>query len=136
MKKRKYILIPLLLLIGLFLGCLLFRMDLVDLYQDLTFDWENATEAERKVKAYSDEMGIRYTKYPESIIALLDRNPETEDFVLNYPFRESQDYDLSQTSRDTVPLFLQWDPRWGYEKYGSNCIAITGCGPTCLAMAG
>ena len=25
---------------------------------------------------------------------------------------------------------------WGYEEYGSDMIAITGCGPTCLAMAG
>ena len=37
---------------------------------------------------------------------------------------------------ETVPLFLQWDPMWGYEDYGSDCIAITGCGPTCLAMVG
>ena len=35
-----------------------------------------------------------------------------------------------------VPLFLQWDPRWGYEKYGRDFLAVTGCGPTCLAMAG
>ena len=41
-------------------------------------------------------------------------------------------YDISKG----VPLFLQWDPMWGYEKYGSSCIAVTGCGPTCLAMAG
>ena len=25
---------------------------------------------------------------------------------------------------------------WGYEKYGSSYLAVTGCGPTCLAMAG
>ena len=25
---------------------------------------------------------------------------------------------------------------WGYQDYGSSCIAITGCGPTCLAMVG
>ena len=43
---------------------------------------------------------------------------------------------MSGYSRDTVPLFLQWDPMWGYEKYGSGCIGQTGCGPTCLAMAG
>ena len=33
-------------------------------------------------------------------------------------------------------LFLQWDVRWGYEKYGSDYLAVTGCGPTCLAMVG
>jgi ABC-type bacteriocin/lantibiotic exporter with double-glycine peptidase domain len=25
---------------------------------------------------------------------------------------------------------------WGYEDYGSSYLAVTGCGPTCLAMAG
>ena len=88
------------------------------------------------VKEYADSVGIRYGAYPESLIDLLARNPETKDFVLDYPFRETQDYDLSKTSRSAVPLFLQWDKRWGYEQYGSDMIAITGCGPTCLAMAG
>ncbi len=103
---------------------------------DMVFDWENATPAQKTVKAYADEMGIRYSQYPKSLIELLDRNPETEKFVLNYPFREKEDYDLSGTDRSTVPLFLQWDARWGYETYGSDMMAITGCGPTCLAMAG
>lgn len=133
MKKRKS---GLVLLMFLVLGALLMGNGLVDLYHNLTFDWDNATEAERIVKEYADEKGIRYSQYPKSLIELLDRNPETKDFVLDYPFREQQDYDLSGTDRSTVPLFLQWDKRWGYEKYGSDCIAITGCGPTCLAMAG
>lgn len=33
------------------------------------------------------------------------------------------------------PLFLQWDKRWGYEAYGDFNIALSGCGPTTLAMA-
>ncbi|MCI8598095.1 MAG: hypothetical protein HFJ10_06595 [Lachnospiraceae bacterium] len=33
-----------------------------------------------------------------------------------------------------IPLFLQWDERWGYETYGDDFLALTGCGPTCLAM--
>lgn len=33
-----------------------------------------------------------------------------------------------------IPLFLQWDKRWGYVKYGNNIIAIAGCGPTCMSM--
>jgi hypothetical protein len=46
-------------------------------------------------------------------------------------------YDLSEgVGGEGVPLFLQWDKRWGYERYGSDYLAITGCGPTCLAMAG
>ena len=33
-----------------------------------------------------------------------------------------------------VPLFIQWDKRWGYEPYGTSDIGISGCGPTCMAM--
>lgn len=33
-----------------------------------------------------------------------------------------------------IPLFLQWDERWGYAKYGNDMIALAGCGPTCLSM--
>lgn len=104
---------------------------------DLSFYWTERTEAELTVKAYAEEQGISIGEYPRSLIELLERNPETQDFVLNYPFREAAEVDLSgYESSDTVPLFLQWDPQWGYEKYGSDFLAITGCGPTCLAMAG
>ena len=103
--------------------------------QDLTFYWTDRTETELAVKAYAEEMGISIGRYPKSLIALLERNPETKDFVLGYPFREKRAPDLSAyQNSDTVPLFLQWDPMWGYEKYGSDVIGITGCGPTCLAM--
>ena len=134
--KKKTIFLIFLPVLALLLGALLFGSRLTGLFRDLSFSWNNATEAERRVKVYADQMGIRYGLYPESLIDLLERNPETEAFVLNYPFREQQDYTLSETPRDTVPLFLQWDSRWGYEKYGSDLLAITGCGPACLAMAG
>lgn len=107
------------------------------LYRELRFHWSDATEAERKVKIYADEKGISFGAYPESLIALLDRNPETEEFVLNYPFREDVEYRLVPPEEGQgVPLLLQWDSRWGYEIYGSDMMAITGCGPTCVAMAG
>lgn len=34
----------------------------------------------------------------------------------------------------SLPLLLQWDERWGYTNYGSDCLGITGCAPTCLSM--
>ncbi|MDY4129514.1 C39 family peptidase, partial [Peptostreptococcus porci] len=34
----------------------------------------------------------------------------------------------------SVPLFLQWDRRWGYRQYGKEMIGLSGCGPTSLAM--
>ena len=81
---------------------------------------------------------LRLRGCPESLIALAGRNPETKDFVLGY-FRHT---DLSaaapltgEVRKGETPLLLQWDERWGYTRYGSDYLAVTGCGPTCLAMA-
>ena len=105
--------------------------------QDLTFSWTERSETEWKVKDYAEAHGVHFSDYPKSLIELLERNPETEEFVLQYPFREEGEVDLSAYENDgAVPLFLQWDPNWGYEKYGRDFLAVTGCGPTCLAMAG
>lgn len=106
------------------------------LYRDISFGWTEHTQAEYAVKAFAEEQGISYGEYPQALLDLYQRNPETEDFVLNYPFREKGNAELTGCERDTVPLLLQWDPSWGYEKYGSGCIGITGCGPTCLSMVG
>ena len=95
------------------------------------------TETELQVMAYAKEQGIPYSAYPASLIELLARNPETEEFVLNYPSRQETAVDLSGYDRTQgVPLFMQWDPQWGYLKYGGDFVAVTGCGPVCLAMAG
>ncbi|MGM9550536.1 MAG: C39 family peptidase [Faecousia sp.] len=108
-----------------------------NLYRDISFYHGERTEAEKTVKAFAEEKGISYGEYPQSLIDLYERNPETKDFVLNYPFRKELEIDLSAyRDSQTVPLFLQWNPMWGYEKYGSGCIAVTGCGPACLAMVG
>lgn len=39
-----------------------------------------------------------------------------------------------EEQKKKVPLFIQWDKRWGYEPYGTSDIGISGCGPTCMAM--
>ena len=74
--------------------------------------------------------------YPESLIELLEKNPETKDFVLGYADYEGPvDIDISgEVKQGEIPHFLQWDKRWGYETYGSDFLALTGCGPTCLSM--
>ncbi len=135
MKIRKN-LIPVFALLAVLLAALLLAKPAYNLYRDISFGWEERSEEEERVKAYAETMGISYGEYPISLIELLERNPETEGFVLNYPFRKDLEPDLSAYDRETVPLFLQWDPVWGYETYGSGVMAITGCGPTCLAMVG
>lgn len=76
-------------------------------------------------------------EYPQSLLDLLERNPETQEFVLDYPINKDIDFEIDLTNdlkKGTIPLLLQWDIRWGYEIYGSDFLAITGCGPTCLSM--
>lgn len=135
MKQRKLLTVAFTVLVVLLIA-LLGAKPMYNLYRDISFDWEERSEQEHIVKAYAETMGVSYGEYPVSLIELFERNPETEGFVLNYPFRKEMDPDFRNYDRETVPLFLQWDPVWGYEKYGSDILAITGCGPTCLAMAG
>lgn len=51
------------------------------------------------------------------------------------PSRQTIEIDLSEhLGNETVPLFFQWDERWGTTIYGSDVMTVTGCGPTCLSM--
>lgn len=78
-----------------------------------------------------------YDDYPEEMLRNLANNPEMADFVLNYPEkRGTTDAVLTESEKNQEhPLFLQWDPRWGYALYGDDSvIGIAGCGPTCLSM--
>lgn len=75
--------------------------------------------------------------YPEGVIELLDKNEETVDFVEAY--EEKKDLPAVETVGDVeaqgeIPLFIQWDERWGYAPYGDSIVAVSGCGPTCMSM--
>lgn len=89
------------------------------------------------VVSFAADNGLALEDWPTEIIELLKKNPETEDFVLHYPLLKDtyQDINLSEyADTDEVPLFMQWDKRWGYTPYGEDMLAISGCGPTCLSM--
>ena len=135
MKSRKT-LVAVFVILAVLLIALLGAKPLYNLYRDISFGWEERSEQEHIIKAHAETMGISYGEYPQSLIELFERNPETEGFVLNYPFHKDKKPDISGLDRETVPLFLQWDPMWGYRRYGSDFLAVTGCGPTCLAMVG
>lgn len=74
---------------------------------------------------------------PWSIQDFVTKYPQAISFALNYerykdnvsPIDISVDMEV-----EGIPLFIQWDPRWGYRTYGSDFMGITGCGPTCLSM--
>ena len=79
--------------------------------------------------------------YPSNLIDLVLRNYETVDFVYSYKDRDkyndkklSSDISSSYHVDGDLPLFLQWDRRWGYRTYGKELLGLAGCGPTSLAM--
>lgn len=75
--------------------------------------------------------------YPDKLIETLIKYPETIEYVLGYPHRGDSDELINisdEVQKGSIPLFIQWDKRWGYRSYGDSMIGITGCGPTCLSM--
>lgn len=78
------------------------------------------------------------SQYPAKMLEALANNPEMADFVSGYTgsrTKASGGFSEDELALE-FPLFLQWDPRWGYVEYGDNsCIGLVGCGPTCLSMA-
>lgn len=98
---------------------------------------DKPSQAEIAVISYAREHGISASEYPDFVIDMLERNPEMEEFVLNYPFREDLLTDLRGYDRSQgVPLLMQWDKRWGYLEYSGSLVAVTGSGPLCMAMVG
>ena len=89
------------------------------------------------IRNFAKENNLSISEWPDELIELLDKNPETKDFVLNYPLKKNvtMEVDLSEYKDcDSVPLFMQWDERWGYNEYAGELMGISGCGPTCLSM--
>ncbi len=75
-------------------------------------------------------------EYPQELLQALCNNPEMISYVSGYltadgtPNGGITEEDLSTP----VPLFLQWDTRWGYVPYGDSDVGQSGCAPTCLSM--
>ncbi len=79
----------------------------------------------------------RPVEIPEALEVFAQKYPEAAGFVSDYPahYRDRPSKDVSgEVKKGVVPLFIQWDERWGYEDYGGNYFAVNGCGPTCLSM--
>lgn len=108
-------------------------------------DTEEVEEVEETVELLvgdfekSDEDLEKLEKCPEELQELLEKYPETYDYVIGYSQRDKykgKRIDLTgDVEEGEVPLLLQWDKRWGYDNYGDKLIGAAGCGPTCMSMA-
>ncbi len=74
--------------------------------------------------------------YPEEMLVALCNNEEMLEFVRDYPQRSenAQGGFTAEEQEAAMPLLMQWDKRWGYVPYGSSCVGMSGCAPTCLSM--
>lgn len=100
--------------------------------QNLVVSSRNAKQSEQL-----DYIMKNKDNYTTDLIELAKRNSEAIQFVYDYPENKDKKIDISideDTDCRGVPLFMQWDERWGYDKYGDGIIGINGCGPTCLSM--
>ena len=76
-------------------------------------------------------------KYDDDRMLLLAlAEPSSRKFILAYPDsdKSSRPYD-GGVKRGEVPSLYNWDERWGAVTYGDGPLAVTGSGPTTLAMA-
>jgi hypothetical protein len=74
---------------------------------------------------------------PYDVTEFGDKYPEVRDYVKNFNKYKDKEFEMDVTAEmDTsdIPLFIQWDKRWGYKHYGQNYIGVAGCGPTCITM--
>lgn len=90
---------------------------------------------------YSDtikEIYQNHSQYPQQLLEALANNPEMADFAAMYTTKSQITTGFGAITeaeqKQEFPLFLQWDPRWGYAAYGESCVGLAGCGPTCLSM--
>ena len=44
--------------------------------------------------------------------------------------------DTGKSGAARVPLIMQWDYRWGFNRYGGGPAGLTACAPTCMTMIG
>lgn len=89
------------------------------------------------VRDFAKQNGLSLNEWPEELLDLLEKNPEAQEFVLNYPIKKDLDSEIDLTEyldSSNVPLLLQWDERWGYSQYAGELMGLSGCGPTCLSM--
>lgn len=105
--------------------------------KDQTDNTEQKTEtAEERIARVRQE--AVNAGYPEKVIELLDKNPETVQFVEDYGKKKDQapaaTVEAENGYSGMFPEILQWDERWGYSPYGTSIIAVSGCGPTCVSM--
>ena len=91
-----------------------------------------------QMRDYAINNGLDPDLYTKDMAFTYLLNEDAREFCLEYPRYRNKESTADMTAYENmegVPLFLQWDPQWGYFDYGGNLMGLAGCGPTTLAMA-
>lgn len=89
------------------------------------------------LEQYAKDRNLPLSEWTPGLAALFEKLPEARGYVCDYPVKKQFEYeiDLSEYENcDQMPLFIQWDERWGYTEYAGNLLGLSGCGPTSLSM--
>ena len=92
---------------------------------ELAEEHELVRQVYENVEAYSDLMLDHLANNPEVAAVVLGTLESDGSVTGGFTEKELE---------EEFPLLLQFDPRWGYFEYGGKEMALSGCGPTCLAM--
>ena len=98
---------------------------------------DSRTNSSREGSSKTDNKDNKDIYIPDSLLELKEKYPETADFVDSYAEYQDTEFDMDisdEIVEGEIPLFIQWDKRWGYCMYGNDFFGVNGCGPTCLAM--
>ena len=98
---------------------------------------DSRTNSSREGSSKTDNKDNKDINIPDSLLELKQKYRETPDFVDSYAEYQDTEFDMDisdEIVEGEIPLFIQWDKRWGYCMYGNDFFGVNGCGPTCLAM--
>ncbi len=74
-------------------------------------------------------------QYSDVLLNQLCNNPNMIQFACSYNEKYgTTNGGIEDCELNGIPLFIQWDDRWGYAAYGNNVVGLSGCGPTCMSM--
>ncbi len=79
---------------------------------------------------------IENAQIPDQIKNMVKNNPESYELIgdLNKINHSPENINIEGDMENPVPLFIQWDQRWGMLDYNDSYLATDGCGPTSLSM--
>lgn len=92
---------------------------------------------EQMLEAFMDFYDLTTDDYPPVVLEAFAHSRENINYLLTFPMESKKEHQVDLSGYDltgSVPLFIQWDPMWGYETYAGNYAGLAACGPVCTSM--